>query len=49
MDFPSGYQLVGNTVTPPAARDLVGLVVESLTGQYLSAATQSGNPPAGYA
>ncbi|GBE67763.1 DNA cytosine methyltransferase [Mycobacterium sp. MFM001] len=43
MDFPQDYQLVGNrriqvrlagnAVTPPAARDLVGVVVESLTGQ----------------
>lgn len=43
MDFPPDYQLVGNrriqvrlagnAVTPPAARDLVGVVVESLTGQ----------------
>jgi DNA (cytosine-5)-methyltransferase 1 len=43
MDFPKDYQMVGtrreqvrlagNAVTPPAARDLVGLVVEVLTGQ----------------
>ncbi|KMV22087.1 DNA cytosine methyltransferase [Mycobacterium heckeshornense] len=43
MDFPPDYQLVGNrriqvrlegnAVTPPAARDLVGVVMESLTGQ----------------
>ncbi|ORV08041.1 DNA cytosine methyltransferase [Mycolicibacterium fallax] len=43
MDFPAAYQLVGtrreqvrlagNAVTPPAARDLIGLVIETLTGQ----------------
>ena len=43
MDFPSGYQwvgtrriqvrLAGNAVTPPAARDLIGVVVEALTGE----------------
>jgi DNA (cytosine-5)-methyltransferase 1 len=42
MDFPESYELVGtrreqvrlagNAVTPPAARDLVGLVVETLNG-----------------
>jgi DNA (cytosine-5)-methyltransferase 1 len=47
MDFPRDYRLVGNrrvqvrlagnAVTPPAARDLVGVVVESLTGQTISA------------
>jgi DNA (cytosine-5)-methyltransferase 1 len=45
MDFPGDYQMVGtrreqvrlagNAVTPPAARDLVGLVVETLTGEPL--------------
>ena len=43
MDFPSGYQwvgtrriqvrLAGNAVTPPAARDIIGVVVEALTGE----------------
>lgn len=43
MDFPEHYQMVGtrreqvrlagNAVTPPAARDLVGLVIETLTGE----------------
>lgn len=42
MDFPREYRILGNrreqvrqagnAVTPPAARDLVGVVVESLTG-----------------
>lgn len=46
MDFPRDYQMVGtrrervrlagNAVTPPAARDLIGLVVEALTGQNIS-------------
>ena len=45
MDFPSGYRMVGtrreqvrlagNAVTPPAARDLVGLVIETVTGETL--------------
>ena len=45
MDFPSDYRMVGtrreqvrlagNAVTPPAARDLVGLVVETVTGETL--------------
>lgn len=48
MDFPTGYQmlgtrreqvrLAGNAVTPPAARDIVGLVVETLTGEPVTAA-----------
>jgi DNA (cytosine-5)-methyltransferase 1 len=48
MDFPKGYRLVGNrrvqvrlagnAVTPPAARDLVGLVAETLTGQTIPTA-----------
>ena len=43
MDFPHTYRMVGNrreqvrlagnAVTPPAARDLVGLVAEAITGQ----------------
>lgn len=46
MDFPADYRLVGtrrvqvrlagNAVTPPAARDLVGLVAETLNGQPLT-------------
>ena len=28
-------RLAGNAVTPPAARDLVGLVVETVTGETL--------------
>ena len=43
MDFPRTYRMVGNrreqvrlagnAVTPPAARDLIGLVAEAITGQ----------------
>ncbi|MCH9736828.1 MAG: DNA cytosine methyltransferase [Actinomycetia bacterium] len=49
QDFPRSYQMVGtrreqvrlagNAVTPSAARDLVGLVVESLTGEPVSLTT----------
>jgi DNA (cytosine-5)-methyltransferase 1 len=28
-------KLAGNAVTPPAARDLVGMVVEALTGETI--------------
>ncbi len=48
MDFPRDYAMVGtrrervrlagNAVTPPAARDLVGLVVEALSGQPITPA-----------
>jgi hypothetical protein len=52
MDFPESYELVGsrreqvrlagNAVTPPAARDIVGLVVETLNeGPCTSAASSS--------
>lgn len=49
MDFPTDYRmlgtrreqvrLAGNAVTPPAARDLVGLVVETLTGEPATVTT----------
>ncbi|OBI29047.1 DNA cytosine methyltransferase [Mycolicibacter sinensis] len=48
MDFPTTYEMVGtrreqvrlagNAVTPPAARDLIGLVVEAITGESVSMA-----------
>jgi DNA (cytosine-5)-methyltransferase 1 len=47
MAFPRDYQmlgtkreqvkLAGNAVTPPAGRDLVGTVVEAITGEPVAA------------
>lgn len=46
MAFPGDYvwegtrrervRMAGNAVTPPAARDLIGAVVEALTGEVLA-------------
>ena len=49
MEFPEGYiftprdsrtrvQLIGNAVTPPAARDLIGMAKESITGEDIEIA-----------
>jgi DNA (cytosine-5)-methyltransferase 1 len=48
MDFPQGYEMVGtrrvqvrlagNAVTPPVARDLLGVVVETLNGKPITSA-----------
>ncbi|MGW7646930.1 DNA cytosine methyltransferase [Streptomyces bobili] len=56
MEFPEDYvflgdrdqtiEMIGNAVTPNAGRDLVGMVVEALTGQDIALPAHSGPSPA---
>ncbi|MFC5220070.1 DNA cytosine methyltransferase [Streptomyces coerulescens] len=55
MEFPEGFEfigdrdqtieMIGNAVTSNAGRDLVGMVVEALTGEDVSLPAWSGAAP----